>query len=683
MAINYAEQLANEGDVDKARAALEYVDTFCRSSAIDTADIIERIINKSAAKEPAAVKEAAIVREVGLPSPEPVRSWYDRNMEVIKRRYPDVFERLASTLSTSDDAVIVKPSQYGPAVFRRGVCLDHADKPQAAADAWVARSMQEKRVVDSGHLVALGFGGGYHLETMLLSSKRVSCIEPSLQAFKAALESRDLHDVLEKIDGLSVGAPAQLSFLGTDSELLVRPQHFALDADFVNGAKRDFYGQRGLGLLKPKIAVLGPLQGGTGPIAQYTYSGLSRLGQRVRGIDMTGFNPAFELLDGFVEMDIRKNLLRSAYVEMLSLTLLETFHEKPVDVLICMAQAPVNARLLTELRKRGVITVLWFVEDYLRFTYWREMAQYYDFIFTIQDGECLQALKGAGAGEVQYLPMACDPYFHVPLNLSAEDRAKWGSPISFVGAGYHNRQQTFASLSSLPFKIWGSEWPGCKPFDRMVQEQSRRIAPEEYLKIFNSTDINLNLHSSTERDGVDPTGDFVNPRTFELASCGAFQLVDERRLLPDLFEPGKELVTFNSLSDLKDKIHYYQDRPEERREIAQNGRVRALRDHSYDRRLQQMLSIIYSTKFEQLKAREQSSPWTKMIDSSKPYPELHDRCKKAFERGEEPALDALISDIVTGKGKLTETEQKLLFLFHIRKQIVRMAREEVGDTRKT
>lgn len=31
-----------------------------------------------------------------------------------------------------------------------------------------------------------------------------------------------------------------------------------------------------------------------------------------------------------------------------------------------------------------------------------------------------------------------------------------------------------------------------------------------------------------ERDGVEPYGDFVNPRTFESAACGAFQLVDSR-----------------------------------------------------------------------------------------------------------------------------------------------------------
>jgi hypothetical protein len=50
-----------------------------------------------------------------------------------------------------------------------------------------------------------------------------------------------------------------------------------------------------------------------------------------------------------------------------------------------------------------------------------------------------------------------------------------------------------------------------------------------------------------------------------------------------------------------------------------------------------------------------------------------------MRRGEEPALDGLISDIVTGNGKLSETEQKLLFLHHVRSQIVRMRSEESGS----
>src|SRR6185436_7068680 len=105
----------------------------------------------------------------------------------------------------------------------------------------------------------------------------------------------------------------------------------------------------------------------------------------------------------------------------------------------------------------------------------------------------------------------------------------------FAGAGYRNRRLAFRSLLDLGLKVWGSDWSGAGVLDAVVQRGGARIDPDELVRIANATDVNLNLHSSTYVDGVEPNGDFVNPRTFELAAAGAFQLVDERALLPSLF----------------------------------------------------------------------------------------------------------------------------------------------------
>jgi spore maturation protein CgeB len=155
-------------------------------------------------------------------------------------------------------------------------------------------------------------------------------------------------------------------------------------------------------------------------------------------------------------------------------------------------------------------------------------------------------------------------------------------------------------------------------------------------------------------------------------------LVDPRRYLTDYFEPGKDLVTFENIRELKEKISYYLAHPEERIKIANQGRQTVLAKHTYQHRMHEMLSIIYSLRYEQLKARVLSSPWTGMIEKSKRHPELHARCEHAFKKGEEPTLDALVADIVTGKGELTETEQKLLFLYHVSRQTIRMKKEEMG-----
>lgn len=661
MALNYANELVEKGDVEAAKRTLEYAVTFTKAATIDTRDLLARVTAKIESRSTASDSRA--------------NELWNENLQALRRCFPAV---AAMVESYSGQLAQQGSTEDGPVLYDGGQVLDHPSKPKSAAEAWAKRVLSEVRVGSAKKLAVFGFGAGYHIEALLKQTERkIGVFEPSLATFVAALKARPLAQCVERLAGLAVQDPV-LDFLDSDTEVVVRPQTQVGNADKLAAVKSACYSKRGATTLHPSIAVLGPLHGGTLPIAGYTSRALKELKQRTRDLDVSGFNSGYTLLDKFLTNQTRQAIIQSTYVEMVSQVLLESLDERPVDVLICMAQAPISGRVLNELKKRGVITVLWFVEDFLRFTYWREMAKYYDFVFTIQKGQCIDAIRGAGAQNVQYLPCAADPLVHRSVELTPEDRAKWGSPISFVGAGYHNRQQSFALLADMPFKIWGSEWPHCRPFDKMLQEQGRRISPEEYVKIFNATDININLHSSTEKDGVDPTGDFVNPRTFELASCGAFQLVDERSLLAELFTPGEELITFSNIPQLKQQINQYLRAPQERAAIAAKAKARVMREHTYEQRIRQMLAAVYSVEFERLNSRELQSPWRKMIERSSKFPELKARCQDAFARGEDATLDSLLADILAGKGKLTETEQKLLFLYHIRKQIIYMAKEEAG-----
>jgi spore maturation protein CgeB len=652
MTYNHAKTLILEGDFERAERALLYASDVAKATSIDVGDLLSEIVN-----------ELSISRGGN--------KFVDKNLDILKRRFPEVSKQLESIQTKCT----VERLQEGVCISLNGHALDHPTKPKSGADAWAKRTLATAK--ESDHLIVYGFGSGAHVRSILeMTDKKISVIEPSPDVLKAAIDACDISDILLKIENLWISDDIE-----PVGELLVRPQHQALFSENLSKVKSKVYGAWGLESLKPAIAVLGPMQGGTLPITEYTGRGLPVIGQKGRIINMSGFAQSYHAVEDIIKDKIRRNIVQSNLVQFLSATVIESIHEKPVDILICMAQAPISIEALSELRKQGVITVLWFAEDYLRFTYWKQVAPYYDFIFTIQKGECIEAIKKAGCQNVHYLPMGCDPGIHRPLVLSQEEKNRWGSPISFVGAGYHNRCQMFASLASHPFKIWGTEWPTCRPFTDMVQEQGRRLTPEEYVMIFNSTEINLNLHSSSERDGVDPYGDFINPRTFELAACGAFQLADRRTLMPEVFEEDKEIVLFSDINEMKDKIHYYLAHPEERIRIAEAGRRRALAEHTYAHRVKSMMSIIFAEKFDHIKSRIDQSPWKKFKLRAKPHKELSERVERAFLRGEEPTLDGLVSDIVTGNGDLTETEQKLLFLHHIKSQMIRMKREESGENK--
>lgn len=123
----------------------------------------------------------------------------------------------------------------------------------------------------------------------------------------------------------------------------------------------------------------------------------------------------------------------------------------------------------------------------------------------------------------------------------------------------------------------------------------RRVDVTAVTKIFNASLINLNLHAGGNiRNNFQ--GDFANARTFSLAGCGAFQLVDKREAIPLHFKVDEEIVCFETVEELKKKIDYYLAHPKKREEIARAARERAYREHTYAHRIEQMVEFIKGAK---------------------------------------------------------------------------------------
>lgn len=684
MAVARAKQHLDDGNLDEALRALEFAVEHYSSAEDDVLQLLDELR-----------KDAASARVIAPPTPlrpaaQPIAAMtagagtlFEQNMVVIRRRFPHI--ALIMERETLSAEVDVQGKGTGTPVVRyRGTPLVHPDKPHRASETWVKQTLGVPRLAAAENLLVVGFASGYQLAALLDATRaRVHVVEPQAKILRGVLEHCDMRSVLERISGLVIdeGDAVERHLRTLDrsrSEIAIIPQSQVAGPETVRKVRRVLLSERGFQELRPTFGVVGPMWGGSLPIAGYTASALRSLSQRTIVHDVSAFYKPFMQLGTMVGERGRRDRLESSFVELLSDAVLERLSEHPVDVLICLAQAPLSPRALTEIRQRGIITAMWFVEDYQRFLTWKMLAPYFDYMFLIQRGEALTQVQAAGAGAVRYLPVGCDPEIHRPLALSAEDTARFGSALSFVGAGYNNRRHVFAHYARRDFKIWGTEWPMCPPFDKMVQERGRRVEPDEYVKVFNSSQININLHSSTERDGVEPFGDFVNPRTFELAACGAFQLVDDREYLPECFEPGREVATFRDVHELEQRIDYYLAHPAERLAIASAGRQRALAEHTYVHRLRAMLEHIYADRFEHLRDRLAVSPWSRTLREAERFPDLRSRFEKVFLDGEEPKLDSLVADIQMGQGTLAETEQKLLFLHHIRSQIshVKALRQE-------
>jgi spore maturation protein CgeB len=463
---------------------------------------------------------------------------------------------------------------------------------------------RQRHGVEAGDSVAvLGNGFGYVAEALLERDIRPVAFEPFPSLLKGFAEHRDAASLLSRYPCFRIDDPAGLhrggphrAHLPAVKAVLPLPyvlatlpgfaERFTRSLDAIGAASDAFF----------RVSVVTPLMGGSLEIARHAAAGLRACGHLVDYVDMSGFGGSLKGLKAHHEVHNRDRyaLNLGSYTEWCSRLVRERVEAFDPAIVLVMAQAPVREADLRALRGQGRRVAFWFVEDSRLFPYWEAEAPHYDAFFPIQKGGFLRDLEMVGQPNAHYLPLAADEKLFRPLKLDAEARRKFGSELSFMGAGYYNRRRFLASLLGRDFKIWGNEWENAGPIERHLQEGGRRITSEESAMIFNATSVNVNLHSSTSHEGVNPFGDFVNPRTFEIAACSAFQLVDERSLLPELFRVGDEIACFADREQFLAKVDHYLARPEERAEIAAAGQARVLSEHTYRDRMRELVEALFA-----------------------------------------------------------------------------------------
>lgn len=416
-----------------------------------------------------------------------------------------------------------------------------------------------------------------------------------------------------------------------------------------------------------RILVVLPMYGGSLPIGRYCARALQSMGHSVRLFDAPFLYPAFTGLQRLGLPPTAESQLENSFLQLVSQAVWAHVQALEPHLVLALAQAPLNRSLLQRLRRSGVRTAMWFVEDYRVFDYWRLYAPLYDVFAVIQKKPFVDELVRLGQHNAPYLPLAALPDFHRPVELTAQERQEYGAEVAFMGAGYPNRRLAFRHLAGKNFKIWGSDWEGENLLAGNIQRQGARVSEEESVKIYNASKININLHSSLQTTNLVSRGDFVNPRTFELAATGAFQLVDERLLLGELFE-ADELATFASTAELYAKIDYFSSRPEEREAYAGKARNRALREHTYGHRMADLLNYI----------AQRTGDWPQSAAKADFPPELGPEFHVELEHlthklglGPHSSFEDVIACLRGRSGALDDLETSLLFLDEWRKQYLK------------
>lgn len=590
---------------------------------------------------------------------------FEKNLAILRCHDPSLAERVAKRPERR--AISVEIARNGePTVKVGGLALHSFRDPGKEGRDWAIRAAGENNLPATGAVTVLGFGLGYHLKGLAGLQVRGTVIEPDMELFVTALKHLDLADVLDNFQVIVGVSPERVRRAHGDlltRTMLLYPPLLRLHPDSLGTLKRYGEGLKAARSGGLKILLVNPVTGGSLPVAHYCAFALRELGHLVTTFASESFAQGMDFADSY-----RFERCRTAFRSSLTTTISQGVEllakETRPDMVLALAQAPLLPETLARLAAMDIPSVFWFVEDYRTLTYWREVAPHYAYLFGIQKEEFRRELAAIGVSKYAYLPVAAAPGIHAPVGLTIEEREKYGSPLSFVGAGYFNRRKLFRGLTDYPFKIWGSDWPMTPPLDCLIQLNAARIDTETCVRIFNASAVNLNLHSSLNHEGVVPEGDFVNPRTFEIAACGAFQLVDKRTLLGELFEEG-ELELFSDLAELRGKIDHYLARPEERNHFAELGRQRVLREHTYASRMEELLAVMLAAHpdlAEKLRCRQEEN--TALRDGI----EQQEGLRELFERlpqGERPTLENVYAALAAGEGPLTRAEKIFLVLKNV------------------
>lgn len=282
-------------------------------------------------------------------------------------------------------------------------------------------------------------------------------------------------------------------------------------------------------------------------------------------------------------------VVRGAVDRDVNRRLLERCRASAPELLLVFCGENIGVRTLEAVRQQGVTTANWFHDSLVypsRRDLVRDVLPAYDILFLVDD---LDVLKGAGARLVRArtLCLASSPDVHRPVDLSEDERRRWGAEVAFVGTLTPERVRYLKSLTGFGLGIWGA-WQERDPALE-ASYREKNVSGQDAVKIYNASKVNLDIHVLF---GVQDKIYNVTPRVFEVPACGGFLLSGYVAQLERLYVPGEEVAVFRDAAQLKEKVRYYLEHEEERRLLAGRAQERTRREHSYVQRIQTLVRAV-------------------------------------------------------------------------------------------
>jgi hypothetical protein len=164
--------------------------------------------------------------------------------------------------------------------------------------------------------------------------------------------------------------------------------------------------------------------------------------------------------------------------------------------------------------------------------------------------------------------------------------------VSFVGSlspAHPERARLVEWLAGQTrLDIWGNgidKFPASSPINRHYHGEVWGL---DMFTALARSKITINNH-------IGIAGNYANNmRLYEATGMGCLLLTDRKSNIADMFEPGREVVCYDSPEECLELIRYYGKHPSERERIAAAGQARTLTEHSYVNRTAELVRLFQS-----------------------------------------------------------------------------------------
>jgi len=152
----------------------------------------------------------------------------------------------------------------------------------------------------------------------------------------------------------------------------------------------------------------------------------------------------------------------------------------------------------------------------------------------------------------KFCPFGFDTYYHKNLNLHKI------YDVSFVGSSFKRRKDKYIQYLNKTINLFGCN-------DNLWNHKDR-VSYKDMINIVNQSKININFSDQPSYEVS-----CLKNRVTEVLGCGQFLLTEEFPELDSMFKIGKDLDSFSSLEELKEKISFYLQNDNIRDKIATQG----------------------------------------------------------------------------------------------------------------